>query len=153
MLTMTRSNENGFSLIEVLVAVVILAVGLLGLANLQATSLKYNHSAYLRSQATLLSYDIIDRIRVNKGSINNYLTTDASSANAQSSCLSSGCTTVQMAENDLYEWNQTIQQTLPNGIGSVTQAGETYTVDIGWDDNRDGEINGDDPDFRVSFTL
>jgi len=150
---MRSRTETGFSLIEVLVAVVILAIGLLGLAKLQATSLKYNHSAYIRSQATLLSYDIIDRIRANKAQATSYLTNDASSAQQQTSCLSSGCSPAQMAENDLFEWNQTLQATLPNGIASITVAGDTYTVDIGWDDNRDGQVNGDDPDFRVSFTL
>lgn len=150
---MHHQQQLGFSLIEVLIAVVILAVGLLGLAKLQATSLKYNHSAYVRSSATMLSYDIIDRIRVNKPNISDYITNDAASANQQSSCNSSGCTPDQMAENDLYEWNQAVQSILPNGIAKITQAGETYTVDIGWDDNRDGQVNGNDPDFRVSFRL
>ena len=59
-------NKNtGFTLIEVLIAMIILAVGLLGLAGLQATSLRNNQSAYNRSVATQLAYDIADRMRAN----------------------------------------------------------------------------------------
>ena len=57
---------SGFTLLEVLVALVILSIGLLGLAGLQAASLRYNHSSYLRSQATLIAYDIVDRMRANR---------------------------------------------------------------------------------------
>jgi len=64
-LTSQLSNSKGFTLIEALIAVVILAIGLLGIAGLQATNLKNNQSAYNRSQATLLAYDMADRIRAN----------------------------------------------------------------------------------------
>jgi type IV pilus assembly protein PilV len=63
--SMTQT-QSGFTLVEVLVAVVVLAVGLLGLAGLQVTSVRFNNSAYLRSQATNLAYDIADRIRANR---------------------------------------------------------------------------------------
>ena len=61
-----RKLSRGITLIEVLVTVVVLAFGLLGLAGLQANSLRNNHSAYLRSQATYLATDIIDRMRANR---------------------------------------------------------------------------------------
>ena len=65
-LPLNLMNKNtGFTLIEVLIAMLVLAVGLLGLAGLQATSLKNNQSAYNRSQATQLAYDIADRMRSN----------------------------------------------------------------------------------------
>ena len=58
-------RESGFSLIEVLVALLVLSIGLLGLAALQAQGLRFNHDAYVRTQATNLAYDIVDRMRVN----------------------------------------------------------------------------------------
>ncbi len=58
-------TNTGFTLIEVLIAMLVLAVGLLGLAGLQATSLRNNQSAYNRSQATQLAYDLADRMRAN----------------------------------------------------------------------------------------
>jgi len=57
------AGQRGFTLMEVLIAVLVLAVGLLGLAALQLAGMKSNHSAYLRSQATIAVYDLLDRVR------------------------------------------------------------------------------------------
>lgn len=59
------SRLRGFTLIEVMIALVILAVGLLGMASLMARSQKSNESAYARSQATMLAYDFVERMRSN----------------------------------------------------------------------------------------
>ncbi len=69
-----RSRQSGFSLLEVLIAIVITSIGLLGLAAMQATGLRNNHSAYHRSQATVLAYDIADRMRSNASSMASYVT-------------------------------------------------------------------------------
>jgi type IV pilus modification protein PilV len=58
-------SQRGFTLIEVLVALFVLAIGLLGLAMLQTTGLRFNTNSYSRTQATLLAYDIMDRMRAN----------------------------------------------------------------------------------------
>jgi type IV pilus assembly protein PilV len=63
---LTRTHPTGFSLLEVLVGLIILAIGLLGLAGMQMVSLRQNNDAYLRSQATLQAYDILDRMRANR---------------------------------------------------------------------------------------
>lgn len=60
------ASQTGFTLIEVLVAMLILSIGLLGMAGLQSLSFKMNQSAHLSSQATFLSYDMIDRMRANR---------------------------------------------------------------------------------------
>lgn len=60
------ADQRGATLIEVLVAMLVLSIGLLGLAGMQMTALKSNQSAYYRSQATVLAYDIIDRMRANR---------------------------------------------------------------------------------------
>jgi len=59
-------RQSGFTLLEVLVAILVLSIGLLGLAGLMASSIRNNHSAYQRTQATWLAYDMIDRMRVNR---------------------------------------------------------------------------------------
>lgn len=149
-----ETKQIGFTLLEVLISLVILSIGLLGLAGLQATSLKNNFSASHRSQATLLSYDIVDRMRSNTVSIDNYLTSFMALdvATTQNGCLTgAGCSTAQMAQHDLYEWNLSLGNLLPNGEGAITLDSGNYTITINWDDNRDGAVDDDDPNFQVSF--
>ena len=60
------TDQRGTTLIEVLIALIVLSIGLLGLALLQVTSVQSNHSAYYRSQATVLAHDLADRMRANR---------------------------------------------------------------------------------------
>lgn len=125
-----RHHAAGFSLIEVLVAVVILAIGLLGIAGLQATSIRNNNSAYLRSQATILAYDIIERMRAN-----NTLAKNGSYGVAMGS---SGSGT-GMALTDVTEWKTVLGQMLPSGDGSVVvDLAGNATVVVRWVDQRNG---------------
>lgn len=150
-------NKNtGFTLIEILIAMLVLAVGLLGLAGLQATSLRNNQSAYNRSQAIQLAYDLADRMRANVAGVGTYTAILPSAAVAQGSCLtvSATCTAAVMAQNDLFEWNSAVSTALPSGSGTIISvAGNIFTITITWDDNRDGNVDGDDPNFQTSFQL
>jgi type IV pilus assembly protein PilV len=160
-------NKNtGFTLIEVLIAVVILAGGLLGLAALQATSLRNNQSAYNRSQATQLAYEMADRMRANVLGLAKYraMGVNPRAATAKSACYTTGCSWDDMAENDLYEWNcaidggcPNIAATLPGGGGTaswatITSAAGVYTIAIQWDDDQDGD-DTNNLDFQTSFQL
>lgn len=130
-------NKNtGFTLIEVLIAMLVLAVGLLGLAALQASSLRNAQSAYNRSLATELAYDLADRMRANIPGIVTYITGPATQIVNCENTL--GCTSAQMAQNDLYKWNLAVNTTLPSGTPSVTVAANVYTITVSWDDNHDG---------------
>jgi type IV pilus assembly protein PilV len=152
-----RLKRSGFSLLEVLITLVIISIGLLGLAGLQAKALKNNHSAYHRSQSTLLAYDIVDRMRANTESMGNYLSTFMvpTVALAQATCKTTGagCSSALMAQNDLFEWNTDLTTILPIGSGGITRnlAGDIYTISVTWDDNRDGVVDNKDPNFQVSF--
>ena len=157
-------KKAGFTLIEVLIAMIILAVGLLGLAGLQATSLRNNQRAYNRSVATQLAYEMADRMRANYTHAKNlagnvYITTSPPTAAAVTNCTSTaGCVPAAMAQNDLYDWNQAIQSSLPGTVASpvtgiITIAGNVFTITINWDDNRDGKVDNNDPNFQVSFQL
>ena len=63
---MTRHRNQGFTLVEALIALLVLSIGLLGVAALQLIALQNNNNAMFRSQATYLAYDIADRMRANR---------------------------------------------------------------------------------------
>ena len=133
---MSRSNaaprQAGFSLLEVLVAMVILALGLLGVAGLQAVSMRNAHSGYLRSQATILAYDMVERMRANAtlaraGSYNVDFVTML--GNGQGLL----CGTQQSPANDVLEWKDCLAVMLPNGDGKITvDIDSKATIQVQW---------------------
>lgn len=119
-------RQLGFNLIEVMIALVIISVGLLGLAGLQVSSLQQNQSAYYRSQATLFAYDIADRMRANMGEVDagSYF---IASAAANTDCVNftgaaTGCDPDEMAAHDIGEWQDAIDAELPLGGGRVCRS-------------------------------
>lgn len=146
-------TNSGFTLIEVLIAMLVLAVGLLGLAGLQATSLKNSQSAYNRSQATQLAYDLSDRMRANIIGKANYTAVLPSSATAKPNCLTTtGCSPADMAENDLFEWNSAVRNSLPSGICTIAVTSNMFTITITWDEDRDGD-DSNNHNFQTRFQL
>ncbi|MDD2661844.1 MAG: type IV pilus modification protein PilV [Methylococcales bacterium] len=154
-------RHRGFTLIEILIAMLVLAIGLLGLAGLQATGLKNNQSAYNRSQATQLAYDLADRMRANVAGVATYTAILPSAATAKANCLTTtGCIAADMAENDLFEWNSAISNVLPSGSGTIclgagctpAAAANVFKVTITWDDDRDGD-NNNNLSFQTYFQL
>ncbi len=141
-----KRSGAGFTLIEVLVALVVLAIGLLGLAGLQTAGLKYDHSAYQYSQATQAAYDILDRMRANRSTANNgsaYRTqfSDTNLPMPGTDCGQAGatCSGNDMAAYDLYQWKTQLEQTLPGGRAAITfndlgTGQRIYTITIQWDD-------------------
>lgn len=134
----TRKLRNrGFTLLEVLVAVLVLSIGLLGLAMLQVESLKYNTDAYFRTQATMLAYEIIDRMRANSAAAKagRYVASAAPSTTETCGNTASGCgDTTTLANYDLGVWYSRLGAVLPADSTSseITQAGNTHTIIIRW---------------------
>ncbi len=174
--TAIRRAQRGFTLMEVLVTVLVIAIGLLGLAGLQAQGLQSNNNAYLRSQAMIQAYDMADRIRANfvGYQAGNYST--LSGAGTNPGCITSGCTTpLQIAQTDHFDWAAQNATLLPGGVGVVcidstpndgtpaatacdgltpapaTAANPGLAIKIWWDDNRDGAVNAADPLYVLSF--
>ena len=158
----TMNKSNGFTLIEVLISLVVLSLGLLGLAALQASSLRSNQGAYYRSQAAQFAYNIADRMRANvveasKGATSKYITTDVDDAVAKSVCttLNGNCSSANMAENDLYESYENLVLELPLVQADILfdATDNVFTVTLQWDENRDGVVDALDHTFLTSFKL
>lgn len=107
------SRASGFSLIEVLIAVIILAIGLLGIAGLQVTSKRTSFEALQRVTAVMLAQDITERIRANKGELSTYtgkpdVTATVPAAAPNPDCGAATCTPAEMVDYDVYQWQQAI---------------------------------------------
>ena len=135
------AQNQGFSLVEVLVALLVLSIGLLGLAALQTTSLQYNTGSYLRTQATFMAYDIIDRMRANISAVadsdgNGYDQPTSSNVTASTNCDITTCTSAQLALYDVKRWYDRAVATLPNATTTppTIQINSTnmVTITIRW---------------------
>ncbi len=129
-------KQAGFNLIEVLVSVVVVALGLLGLAALQLNNIRYNHSAQLRSVAITQATGMIDRMRANYTGVKAGYYNSLSGIPTATSCTI--CSNSEIAQRDLYQWNTTNASLLPSGQGTVTKNGSKYTVTVRWDNSRTG---------------
>jgi type IV pilus assembly protein PilV len=149
---------SGFTMLEIMISIVILAFGLLGIAGLQAFALKNTQSASLRLTATTLANDMIDRVRSNWQGIESgaYNKPNSGDYGNTSGCTApqATCTAGQVAQNDLFEWQLRVGTALPNGAaiicrdstpGDGTSAGVPdcddlgevgYVVKIWWSDDR-----------------
>jgi type IV pilus assembly protein PilV len=122
-------KQRGVTLVEVLTAVVILSVGLLGVAALSLTSARTNQNAAIRSTATMLISDFVDRMRANahglkNGAYDNIAANTAGSAPSVTSCATgSVCSASAMAQFDAAQWQARIVDLLPQGTGAVTCVG------------------------------
>ena len=117
---MTR-KQSGFTLLEIMVAIVVLSLGLLGLAGLQAASLRNNQTAYYRGIATQQAYDIADRLRANLAGVRagNYSNLAQGLPGGNPNCFTGACSAANMAISDHRQWNTANAALLPNGNGTV----------------------------------
>lgn len=137
--------QRGFSLIEVMVAVVVLSIGLLGMAALQAATLRYNQSANYRTQASNLAYELVDTARSyqerdtrNIRSLLQPLTSGWTDTCAAST-TPTNCTASNALTCDRERWANHVCRSLPNGRGRVTDYNATtgaLTVELCWSDDR-----------------
>ena len=144
-----RRRQAGFSLVEVLVAMFVVAMGILALAGLLQASTRYSKMSELRSTATLLANDIADRIRANpmgaQVGADGYDLTDKAFpsplAPPHAACTSdTPCGPVDLAKVDLADWTARVHATLPKGStwiqyhAGVAPAPEYLDVWVGWAD-------------------
>ncbi|MFT6955875.1 MAG: type IV pilus assembly protein PilV [Halieaceae bacterium] len=152
--TRSRSEQSGFTLIEVLISLLVLLIGLLGVAGIQIVSFQNNQGAYIRSQATFIASDFMDRIRANSAdrfvspaATLNTQYDDVDTRNVTVSgtfpCNTNPCSGSAMADQDIQELAThftSTPPTVPNGYALVdvvtsTSGGNTlyeYVVTVFW---------------------
>lgn len=153
----TLFKHKGMTLLEALIAIVVLAIGMLGIASMLMQSSKANNSSYAKLQAVQSVYNIFDRIRANPDAAisGNYNVSNiggnglpASVSTPAVLCNTAICTPAQMAAYDTWYWLTRDVSKLPNGSGSITSslsgvAGNTViTVTVQWDDSLAQEALG-----------
>jgi len=160
-------RHSGFSLIEVLVSVVIMSVGILGVAGMQVVSLQQNRSSLLRAEALQLGNDILDRMRANPVQTYSVVEFDDAPHSGSEDCIDTACTAAEMKDYDIAQWKCSINSedsddttypicstlgiagALPFGEGAIVdnsddtlcavEAGEVCVI-IRWQDARDGTM-------------
>lgn len=163
----TIARSGGFSLIEVLIAAFVIAIGVLGVSSAQLISIKNNQSAYYRSQANFLAMDILDRMRANPDGVQggfyssvNTATTTPSATLPNCATNANGCSPQDIATADARQWAANFSRDgvaglIPGSTGTVvTQVAgaiTTATVTVTWSEhnwNNDPDGNGDSADAR-----
>ncbi|MEZ5507734.1 MAG: type IV pilus modification protein PilV [Gammaproteobacteria bacterium] len=163
---------QGFTLIEILVAALVLGIGILGLTTAMLLGLKSNQTAYFRSQASAAAYDMADRIRLNRaaalsGEYDDIDIDSDSNVVEPLACTASatGCTPTQQAQEDIRLWSQFFvagndnAARLPEGRGRVSRdAAQRYVITINWsgenwdEDNPSQKINTTET-LSITFSL
>lgn len=129
--------SRGSSLMEVLITVLVMAIGLLGVAQMQISGVRNQSDAFQRSIAIQQVNDMAERMRANVPAVANYVTANAAGTNP--GCITAGCTPQQVAQFDVYTWVTDNGQLLPNAVSTVTAADASgrHTITLAWT-RRDG---------------
>jgi len=123
--------QRGATLVEVLVALLVLSIGLLGVAALQVSALQTNQGAHVRSQASVLAYDIADRMRANRA------VALAGGYNVLYTVTPSGGA---LNELDLQNWKAALTNTLPTGQGEISLVGSIALIRVRWTDKSGTQV-------------
>lgn len=141
---MTRNTRapraSGFSLIEVLIAMFVLAIGILGAGAMQTVGLQGSMAANTRSQAVFIAGDVVDRMRNNRTVLSSYVGSySGATSAAASSCISdsAGCSAANLVRSDVYDIVGYLQPIasgglLPGATVTVSQSGKVYNVLVSW---------------------
>jgi len=165
------SRQRGVSLIEVMMAVLIFSIGLLGLAGLMIMATRSNHAAYLRTQVTFLADSMAGRMSANPEGVwkGDYNSNAYPVASASVGCGSgAACTTAELATHDQQLWSQQLKTFLPNPQATIACTGVTNvgynptsqlsyrppyggncTMEIKWSERKAGNKDNSDSELRT----
>lgn len=151
------SRSGGYSLLEVLVAILVLSIGVLGVAAMLTSTLRETRGAANHSKAVALAWDMVERIRANRAAGMAY-ESDEDATGGSRGCRAThandtpqSCSSEDLAAHDIHEWKTALadrEHGLPEGSGSIeinaSTAPPTYTVTVSWTEGR-----GDDDERLV----
>lgn len=151
-------KHSGSSLVEVMVALFVLAIGLMGILAMQTKSVQFNKSADTYTRAMTLANDIAERIRINPKNVAAYASTtlpQAPPTNCSTNNISAAaCSASDLVNWDLYQWSETIKQSLPAGAGSIAQktlgSADYLQITVSFDEN---PLGSDSANVRKQYTL
>ena len=152
----TPAGHKGFSMIEVLIALLVLAVGLLGFALLQTMNLRFTQSAQQRTHATNLAYDLLDQMRANRSQAAWFAGSSGAGFDAgdvdltTAACQSPPMGPVSVAQNILRWQCQVVRALGETASARVEFNNSNVSVAIVWGDNR---WDPEDPDTETEFAL
>jgi type IV pilus assembly protein PilV len=154
--------QGGFTLLEVLIALVVLSIGLLGVSKIQALGIRASEDANLRTEATFLANDMIERMRANRPSADSgyyasigYGAIDCTTPPTKicsegTAGAANNCTTTEMADEDAHNWYCQVTASLPNAAVAVSLAAGVYSIQVTWD-GLDEQGNVQARDVSTSF--
>lgn len=143
-------QAGGFSLIEVLIALIVMSVGMLGIAGLYVHSLQAGRTSLFRHNAITLAGDVADRIRANPRAGAAY-----EGAGSAGNCMAVNCTREEMAAHDIHLWKEQAASTLPEGTVTVTYSNNgtppaNYRITVNW---QEAWLNDDPPSYTIAFPI
>ena len=138
-----HQRQSGFSMIEVLISLVLIAVAMFGQIGLQISAMKFGKSGALRSQAVFLANELAERMESNKtGAVaGSYVIAPSTTVTAAgTNCMTTACSATDLATYDIYEWTTRASDLLPSASwqvdNTVTGNPSTYTIRLSWEDRR-----------------
>jgi type IV pilus assembly protein PilV len=151
-----RQCQRGLTLIEAMIALLVVSIGLLGIASLQITAMNQNASSLHHSQAVWYAYNMSDRIRSNITQFANYNGINTDDNDYSMDCMASRCSAADMITADAADW-ETMISNLPGGVGVISNPGNELLVTVMWDDDgtgAGGTACGGDPNVDLTcYTL
>lgn len=138
--------QRGVGLIEVLVTLLILSTTLIALSSLQTRSLQFNQGAYFRSQANMLAYDMLDRIRANDLLSSNSTTKELLTAFSMDETDTATVATSPVSSVDKYQWMTAIKAVLPGAKGKIACDATTRVcrIEISWKELNSSGLTSED---------
>lgn len=128
-------NQQGFTMIEVLIAMLILAIGLLGVAGVQTLSLKMNNNANIRSQISYYADNIVEVMRAD---VKGVKAGEYDNIDSSKSTVCGSCTSGSVADQAVTQWNRELQANIPSAQEKVTVNGGVAKVVITWTERNEG---------------